>query len=246
MTGSDHVSGNVDLMHHKLVGYCRVSTAIQVNDGCSLEAQAAKITQWASAQGHTIVGMFSDAGVTGTRADRPGFQAALDAACANKCLLTVTSLSRAARSTRNAMDLVARLEQAGAGFCSLGESLETSSAHGRFLFKMLASLAEMEAEIVAERTVAAMAHLRAQGRRVSGKLPFGWDAVGDGMLLPNEREQAVLAAMREHRAAGAAWCAIAAWLTAEGIATKCGRTWRGDAVRAIVQRAERLEKERAA
>jgi DNA invertase Pin-like site-specific DNA recombinase len=90
--------------------------------------------------------------------------------------LVVTAFSRFARNVRDALDLSERLDRAGAGLVSLSEQVDTSTAQGRFSLKLMASLAEMEAETVAERTKSAMQHLRAQGRSLGSRPPFGWDA----------------------------------------------------------------------
>jgi hypothetical protein len=64
------------------VGYCRVSTAGQAAEGVSLDAQKARITAWAEANGYELLGVHVDAGLSGGKADnRPALQTALDAAC---------------------------------------------------------------------------------------------------------------------------------------------------------------------
>lgn len=81
--------------------YTRVSTMEQATDGVSLDAQQAKAVKWAEANGYTVAGTFTDAGISGSRMrNRPGLQAALDAVCKAKGALVVYSLSRMARSTR--------------------------------------------------------------------------------------------------------------------------------------------------
>ena len=63
------------------VGYFRVSTAGQANEGVSLEAQQAKIAAWCDANGYELAGVYTDAGLSGKRADnRPELQRALKAA----------------------------------------------------------------------------------------------------------------------------------------------------------------------
>ena len=88
----------------KAIGYARVSTDGQVNDGVSLDAQQVKILAWCEANGWKLVGLHVDAGLSGCRAtNRPGLQVALTLACEHKAVLVVYSLSRLARSTRDCL-----------------------------------------------------------------------------------------------------------------------------------------------
>lgn len=224
--------------------YARVSTLMQAAEGVSLDAQVAKLRAWATANGHAIGGVYQDA-LSGTSADdRPGLQQALDRVCAERGILAVSALSRLARSTSDALNIATRLEAAGGDLYSATEAIDTSTPAGRFVFRLLSSLAELEVDMVRERTVAALAHKRALGQRVSGKIPYGHDLGPGGMLIPNPAEQAIISGMRRWRAEGAAWAGIATRLTVAGTPSKYGKMWRGDAVRQVVERAERDERER--
>ena len=88
----------------KFVSYRRVSTGSQAIDGQSLGAQDERIAAWAAAGGHTCLGRFEDAGISGaTITARAGIQSAVKLACRHKAALVVCSLSRLARSTRDAL-----------------------------------------------------------------------------------------------------------------------------------------------
>ena len=85
------------------IGYCRVSTAGQAEQGVSLDSQRERIQAWCQAQGYHLAAVHIDAGLSGKRADnRPGLQAALADACRQKAALVVYSLSRLARSVPDA------------------------------------------------------------------------------------------------------------------------------------------------
>lgn len=75
-------------------------------------------------------------------------------------MLVVYSLSRLARSTTDAIAISERLAKSGADLVSLSEWIDTTSASGKMVFRMLAVLAESERDLVSERTKTAMAHLR--------------------------------------------------------------------------------------
>ena len=63
----------------RVIGYCRVSTQTQVDEGVSLEAQQAQLSAYATLYGLQIVDMIVDAGESAKSLDRPGLQRALDA-----------------------------------------------------------------------------------------------------------------------------------------------------------------------
>jgi DNA invertase Pin-like site-specific DNA recombinase len=160
------------------IGYARVSTDTQATDGISLEAQQGKIRLWSEANGYILVGLYIDAGLSGCRSDnRPGLQDALTSACKYKAALIVYSLSRLARSTKDAIVISERLAKNGADLVSLSERIDTTTAAGKMVFRMLAVLAEFERDQVAERTKGALSHLRSQGKRISGRIPFRYEAV---------------------------------------------------------------------
>lgn len=220
------------------IGYARVSTDSQVTDGVSLEAQQAKIRAWCEANGYTLVGLHVDAGFSGCRSDnRPGLQEALSAACKHKAALVVYSLSRLARSTKDAIAISERLARSGADLVSLSERIDTTTAAGKMVFRMLAVLAEFERDQIAERTKGALGHLRNQGKRISGRIPYGYDLAPDREnLVPNPREQEGLQVIRALRQRGLGRRRITAALIARGIPTKTGASWSPQAVGQILKR----------
>ncbi len=149
----------------------------------------------------------------------------------------VYSLSRLARSTKDAISISDRLDKSGADLVSLSERIDTTTAAGRMVFRMLAVLSEFEADLVAERTKGALDHLRTQGKRISGRIPYGYDLSADGeTLILNPSQQEGLRFMLTLRAAGKGRRKIAAALTAQGFATKTGAPWSPQAVGSILRR----------
>lgn len=214
--------------------YLRVSTAGQAIDGVSLDAQEARSRAWAKANGYDVVGVFTDAGVSGKKAEnRAQLQAALAAVCRDRGALVVYSLSRLARSTKDAIAIAERLEKAGADLVSLTERIDTTTAAGKMVFRMLAVLAEFERDLVSERTSAALQHKRSQGERV-GQVPFGFRLAADGVHLEEDAaEQATLGELRDLRQGGKSWQGIADDLNARGTKTKTGREWTWQTARKI-------------
>jgi site-specific DNA recombinase len=227
------------------IAYLRVSTTKQADEGVSLEAQEAKARAWASSRGLELQ-VFADAGISGKRAsNRPGLQAAIKAACHERAPLVFYSLSRLARSTGDAIAIAKRLEKAGADFVSLSEQIDTTSAAGKMVFRMLAVLAEFERDLASERTKEALGHLRRQGRRVSGRIPFGYDLAGED-LVENAREQRAIGVIRALRASGLSLRAISRELARKGIKTKTGAAeWSAKVVAFTIRRDEQMNRRAA-
>lgn len=223
----------------KAFAYIRVSTEQQATDGVSLEAQQAKAYAWADLNGYELAGIFVDAGLSGKRADnRPELQNALNAVCGEKgSALVVYSLSRLSRSTADMLAISARMEKAGADLVSLSEKIDTTSAAGRMVFRMLSVLAEFEREQVSERTSMAMAHKRSKGERL-GQIPYGFILGADGITLEEDsNEQSTLTLIHELKALGLSLRDIAKELTLRGIIAKNGKaTWNHNTVDSILKR----------
>ncbi len=205
----------------RAVGYVRVSTEEQAREGVSLATQRAQVEAWCVAKGWQLVATHSDEGISGkSLRGRPGLAQALEQVEKDGGgVLVVTKLDRLSRSVRDILDLVeCRFVKNGATLCSIGESLDSTTASGRFVLTLLAGLAQMEREQVGERTRAALAHKMAQGDW-QGNVPFGWRA-GDGpggrkdrrrwVVVPEEQHQ--LAKARRLRRNGATLRAIASEL----------------------------------
>jgi DNA invertase Pin-like site-specific DNA recombinase len=218
----------------KAIGYCRVSTVIQAQEGVSLAAQRARIKAWCALNEFELVGIFADEGLSGaTMGKRDGLQAALKAAGKDTALVTY-SLSRLARSTRDMLEIAERLQRQGSDLVSLTEKIDTTSAAGKMTFRLLAVLAEFERDLVGERTAAALAHKKSRGE-VYGPTPFGFRAVG-GKLVPIPDERKTIAAIERMRKRGLAYRDIAAKLNGEGVKGKRGGQWHASTVRYLIGR----------
>lgn len=205
-----------------------------------MEAQREKIQAWAKLHDEDEVVVFEDAGLSGASMDqRPGLRDALKEACLRQGTLVVYSLSRLARSTRDTLAVSESLTKAKAELVSLSERIDTTSASGKMVFRMLAVLAEFERDQVSERTRMAMSHLKSARRRHSRFTPYGWDLDPDrGELCENTDEQRVLGRMLSLREEGLSYRKIADALEADGVPTKAGLSkWSSKSVWALVRRA---------
>ncbi|MBD2783681.1 recombinase family protein, partial [Xenorhabdus sp. 3] len=101
--------------------------------------------------------------ISGKTANRPGLTQALEHLKPGDTLV-VWKLDRLGRSVKNLIALNERLTHANVHFQSLTDSIDTSTPMGRFFFYVMSALAEMERELIIERTNAGLAAARAQGR----------------------------------------------------------------------------------
>lgn len=135
-----------------LIGYARVSTLDQ-----NLELQRKALTQAGCQK------IFEDK-VSGHRAERPGLSQALEILREGDSLV-VWKLDRLGRSVKHLIDFVSTLAKQGVQFKSLTDAIDTSTPSGHFFFHVMASLAEMERELIVERTRAGLEMARQLGRR---------------------------------------------------------------------------------
>ena len=221
----------------KAIGYIRVSTQGQVTDGVSLEAQEAKIRSWCDLNDYNLAGVYDDAGVSGKRSDnRDGLQQALKKAERGTAIV-VYSLSRLARSTRDTLEIADFLSRREADLVSLSEKIDTTTAAGKMVFRMLAVLNEFERDQVSERTSAALRHKRAKGEKTGGDVPYGYDADPDGRLKENQAEQRVIRLIKRWKKKGSSLRAICRKLEVRGYRTKTGkRSWNHKTVGKILER----------
>jgi len=222
----------------KAVGYARVSTTQQADEGVSLEAQQARISAYCVAQGLELVHVFTDAGLSGKRADnRPALQQALDAVCETGGILVIYSLSRLSRSVADTLQIAEQLRDAGAELASLSERIDTSSAGGRMIFTMLSAFSAFERELTAERTSAALQFKKLQGER-TGTVPYGFSLAADGVqLVPVPEQQQAIQLIQQLREAGCSYRAIAQKLEAAGVKTSKGKAaWSAKVIRDLAAR----------
>lgn len=217
-------------------GYVRCSTTKQADEGVSLDAQKAKIADYCRVNEMELREVFVDSGISGKKmTNRAALNEALKVTCADGAALVVYSLSRLARSTRDAIAIAERLEKSGADLVSISERLDTTSAAGKMIFRVMSVMAEFERDLISERTTMALRHIRESGRRISRHTPYGFDLAGD-TLTPNASEQATIEEMRRMRGEGYTFSTIGKILTEKAIPTKQGKSWRASSVQRILER----------
>lgn len=182
----------------RAVGYVRVSTDIQAQEGVSLDAQKLRIQAHCTAMDIKLVDIVTDAGESAKSLDRPGIQAALKMLRQGKAdALIVMKLDRLTRSVKDLGHLCETYFGDGKSWSllSVSDSIDTRSASGKLILNVLTSVAQWEREAIADRVREAMQHMKAHGVFL-GAAPYGWkyidelDEHGRRKLVENPIEQA--------------------------------------------------------
>ena len=159
-----------------VVGYARVSSV-----GQSLEVQQEKLVSYG------VDKLFSEK-LSGTTAARPELKSCLDYVREGD-VLVITKLDRLARSTLHLHKIVNDLNDRGVGFKVLDQSIDTTTKEGRLLFSILASLAEFETELRAERTNEGRIAAMERGVKFGAKPKLTEDQIAE---MIQKRSQGVL------------------------------------------------------
>ncbi len=140
-----------------IFGYARISTRDQQLD--------AQLDQLRDAGAERI---FSDT-ISGATTERPELAKLFDQLRADDVII-VTKYDRLARSLKDLLAIVERIQAQGAGFRSLAEDIDTTTPAGRLIFHVFASIAQFERERIVERTKEGLAAARKRGR-IGGRPP---------------------------------------------------------------------------
>jgi len=200
----------------KTIAYIRVSTAEQADSGLGLEAQLAAIRKVAEPDQ-----IFKDEGLSGSKPDRPGLLAALDALESNDILI-VAKRDRLSRDTFLTLWLEKEIKKRGARLVSAsGEGTENDDPSSVLMRRIVDAFAEYERLIIAKRTSAALQAKRARGEYTGGRLPKGRKLAKDGRtLVADEKEQKAIHLAKNLRTQGHTLRQIAQTLRERGFTKK--------------------------
>lgn len=218
----------------RVVGYLRVSTEGQANDGFGIDAQERAIRAFALSQGYDLVELVRDEAVSGSTrpADRPGFARVVELAEGQEfSVLLVYKFDRLARHLLHAVTTVHDLrDRFGIVLRSVSEPIDTSSPVGEMIFTILAGMAQQERVTITERTMGGRREKAAQGGFAGGRAPYGYTHDQDRNLVIVPAEADVVRRIFAERAAGHALKRIADGLNRDGIASPTGGTWRAGGI----------------
>ena len=215
-------------------GYVRVSTEEQAEEGISLRAQRGRIKAYAKAMGLRLVRTYADEGISGRTLERPGLQDLLERVQGREGeTIIVYRLSRLSRSTRDLLFLVEdAFIKGNTRLVSVNEHIDTETAMGRLFLTIMGALAQMERELISERTKAVLSFKQERGETL-GAPPFGYRIGKENKLVPVAREIKVVRRILKWRKEKLSYQAIADRLNDEGAKTKRGGNWYASTVRNV-------------
>ena len=204
-----------------VVGYIRVSTSEQGENGLGLEAQRTAIQASCEGRGWTLLRIEEDV-LSGRTLARPGLASALAAVRSGEAAgLVVAKLDRLSRSVVDFGRLLQEATKAGWNIVALDFGLDLSTPQGKLVANVLMSVAEWEREIIGVRTREALAVKRASGVRLG---------------RPRSLPRPVRARIAKLRSQGTSFAKIADELNRDAIPTaQGGKRWYPSSVRAVLR-----------
>ena len=220
------------------VAYARVSTAKQGKSGLGLEAQEEAIRAFLKPEDNLLAPTYVEV-ESGKRSDRPELEAALRHAKLTGATILVAKLDRLTRNVRFLLTLLeAGVEVA---FCDLPH---VKGPMGRFILTQMASVAELEAGLISERTKAALRAARERGVKLGG---FRGVKVDQSLGVAERQHRASDFASRVYpeieriRSSGTESLRdVAAALNHRGISTRRGGAWTASQVSRVISKATQL------
>jgi len=194
-----------------VIASLRVSTEEQAASGLGLQAQEDAIRQECVRRGLELVAIYRDEGVSGSVPPdlRPGLSQAIAALDRGEgSILMVAKLDRVSRKLAHLLVLTEAATRAGWSVVTCSGTFDMTTAQGRLLASLLGAFAELEAEMISERTTAALQVKKSQGAKLGRP----------SQVSPEARKR-----LRELRAQGLTWTQVAQRMNAEKIPSGSGK-----------------------
>ena len=214
--------------------YTRVSTEDQAKEGFSLDAQLDKLRSYCKARDWTIGGEYIDDGYSGRNEKRPAYQRMFEEMEKWDTILVI-KMDRIHRNSKNFMLMMENLKKENKEFVSMTESLDTSTAMGRFVMDIIQRIAQLESEQIGERVYIGMEQkARTNGGVLGFNIPYGYDYI-DGKLVINENEAKFVKEIYSWYSVGKSLGKIAKMLNSSEIPTKKWGLWAKKTISTILK-----------
>ncbi|MCD6170924.1 MAG: recombinase family protein [Thermoplasmata archaeon] len=212
--------------------YARVSTEDQAKEGFSLAAQIEKLRSYCKARGWKIAGEYIDDGYSGRNVNRPAYKKMMEDMDKWDILL-VMKMDRIHRNSKNFMLMMEELRKKNKEFVSMTESLDTSTAMGRFVMDIIQRIAQLESEQIGERVYVGMRQKAKQGKGLLGSpSPYGYKYDNGNFVLDGNAK--IVKKIYDMYLDGYSLKKISDWLNENKIKTKKGGKWNKKTVARIL------------
>ena len=214
--------------------YTRVSTEDQAKEGFSLDAQLDKLKSYCKARDWITAKEYVDDGYSGRNIKRPAYTKMMEEIDSWDALLVI-KMDRIHRNSKNFMMMMEYLKQKEKEFVSMTESLDTSTAMGRFVMDIIQRIAQLESEQIGERVYSGMEQkARTAGGVLGFNIPYGYNYL-DGKLQIIEDEARVIRDIYSHYREGKSMGKIAKMLNDTKTPTKKGGFWAKKTISTILK-----------
>jgi DNA invertase Pin-like site-specific DNA recombinase len=205
--------------------YARVSTEDQAQEGFSLGAQLDMLRAYVESQDEwAIQDEYIDDGYSGRNDKRPEYTRMMSS-IDQWDAIAVVKMDRIHRNSRNFMSMMDFLTKHKKEFVSSTESLDTSTALGRFVVDMIQRIAQLESEQIGERTYMGMREKAESSKgAMGGSPPFGYDTE-NGNMIANEEEIEVVGTIFKNYLGGMTMDEICYRLNRNGTLTRRSNPW---------------------
>lgn len=187
------LGGSSIMSKKKAYAYLRVSTLQQV-DGNSLEGQLKEIERYCRAYDIELVDVYSDEGRSGKSVvGRERFIQMLDDVTKKPDIdyVIVWKLSRFGRNVCDSLNALSILQENGVNLITVQENLKSDGAMGKFIFTIVAAMAEMERENILEQTGNGKKYNALDGNWNGGQAPYGYTLVDKKLIINPEEADTV-------------------------------------------------------
>ena len=222
-------------------GYIRVSTETQAEHGGGLDVQANAINQYAREHGLELGRIFKDAGISGTKENRPALDELLLETITKGDVILVHNTSRLWRSIFAQATVMKAVMDAEADIISIDEPAFNVYKYMKdpdnfMISSMMGMLDQWERMTITRKLARGRATKAAKGDKPAGVAPFGYRYTSDKKHVElDEDEAATVKMMFSEGQRGESLNRIAEHLNAQGITTRRGKTWSAGNVQAILR-----------
>jgi site-specific DNA recombinase len=215
--------------------YARTSSPNQ-KFNYSIDEQIACGRKYAEQRGWVVTHVFFDESERAENVDRPKFQLMLQKAKSG-CFDAIVfwRIDRFCRSLADLVNVERTLREHNVALCSTTEYIDTSTSVGRFNFRSIGSVAELEAELIGERARMGLHALAKRHRWPNANPPLGYERLSDGRLKVTRKEAKLVRKIARMYLHEKSMPHVAYLLNKEGILTKKGKQWTAAAVRDILK-----------
>ena len=220
----------------KVIGYCRVSTTIQMEKDNSIKNQTEQIKDYCKRFDLELVDVFIDEGISGLKSDRDGLNQLLD--IVNKGNIdgvVVYSLSRLGRKLTNVIQWIELLMKKNIDFFSIKENFNVNEIYGKLMLQILGSLNEFEVNVLGERIKDVKQYKKSKNEVYCGDILYGMYKRGN-RLIKNNYELKTLKLIKKMRDKDSmSYYKICSYLNSRSIPSKNKKQWYPSSVRSVAK-----------